>query len=224
MSRADYTITNEDERKHMLAQLARAPIGDGFSVTAKRAKRSVPQNARLWAQLTQVSREIEWHGSKLAPEDWKLIFMQALGHEMRLAPNIAGNGFVSLGGRSSELTKQEFSDLMELITAFAAERGVIIKNPKEDAADETEGGAVPQPASDPPSVREPAHPGELIRTREGAMEYARRWGAYYLSLPKDREEEFIIETEATVKIAIGLNPTAQDPISDALNAPKEIVA
>lgn len=204
MSRADWIIHTEADRSTMLAQLTKAPIGQGFTVTAKRAKRTVPQNARMWAMLTQVSKEIEWHGSKLAPEDWKLIFMQALGHEMRIAPNIAGNGFVSLGGRSSELTKEEFSDLMELITAFAAERGVIIENPKESEAAETEGAASDQPAADPPSVREPSGPvkprhisaGEAEKlTEDEALEYAHQWADYYRTLKgREAQDSYCSET------------------------------
>lgn len=210
MSRADWIIHTEADRATMLAQLTKAPIGQGFTVTAKRAKRTVPQNARMWAMLTQVSKEIEWHGSKLAPEDWKLIFMQALGHEMRIAPNIAGNGFVSLGGRSSELTKDEFSDLMELITAFAAERGVIIENPKESEAAETEGAASEKTAADPPSVREPASPakprpvsaGDAHKMTEAeADEYAAQWADYYATLPAgEPEDAFCAETQHVASV------------------------
>ena len=52
---------------------------------------------------------------------------------MRMVPNLDGNGFVSLGRSSSALSKEEFSDLMELIAAFAAERGVDLGE-KEAAA------------------------------------------------------------------------------------------
>jgi hypothetical protein len=50
--------------------------------------------------------------------------MAALNQELRLVPNINGNGFVQLGRSSSKLSKAEMSELMALIEAFAAERGV----------------------------------------------------------------------------------------------------
>jgi hypothetical protein len=125
MARETVIVDIEARRQKALGWLAKAPLG--FVVTFQRNKRSIPQNARLWAMLGEISRQVEWHGARLSPDDWKIMFLQALGHEMRIAPNIAGDGIVSLGGRSSKLSKQEFSDLMELMSAFAAERGVIIE-------------------------------------------------------------------------------------------------
>ena len=126
-----YLVTSEAQRQTVLDAIQRAPLG--FTVTAKRNKRSIPQNSRLWAMLTIIAREVPWHGVRLTPEDWKIVFLSALGHEMRMVPNLDGNGFVSLGRSSSALSKEEFSDLMELIAAFAAERGVDLGE-KEAAA------------------------------------------------------------------------------------------
>jgi hypothetical protein len=43
-------------------------------------------------------------------------------------PNIDGTGFVNLGRSSSDLSKQEFIDLIELITAFGAQHGVVFSD------------------------------------------------------------------------------------------------
>ena len=96
----------------------------GCRVEFKEAKRSVEQNALMWACLTEVARQVDWHGLKLSPDDWKLIFMAGLNQEMRLVPNIEGTGFVNLGRSSSDLSKAEMTDLIELILKFGAERGV----------------------------------------------------------------------------------------------------
>lgn len=117
-----YRVTTEAQRRTVLDAIQRAPLG--FVVNAKRNKRSLPQNSRMWAMLTIIAREVPWHGVRLSPEDWKLIFLSALGHEMRMVPNLDNNGFVSLGRSSSALTKQEMSDLMELMSAFAAKHEV----------------------------------------------------------------------------------------------------
>ena len=74
--------------------------------------------------LTDVARQLPWHGQKLRPDDWKLIFIDALNREQRLVPNIDGTGFVNLGTSSSDLSKAEMGDLMELIAAFGANHGV----------------------------------------------------------------------------------------------------
>ena len=51
----------------------------------------------------------------------KAIITHALKREVRMVPNIDGNGFVSLNRSSSDLTKEEMSDVMELIYKFGAE-------------------------------------------------------------------------------------------------------
>jgi hypothetical protein len=43
---------------------------------------------------------------------------------MRMVPNIDGNGFVNLGRSTSDLSKTEMSDLMELIAMFGAKHDV----------------------------------------------------------------------------------------------------
>ena len=79
--------------------------------------------------LTIISREVKWQGLRLSPDDWKLMFLDALGHEMRMVKNLNENGYINLGRSSSALSKSEMSDLMELIHAFAAQHGVDLKEP-----------------------------------------------------------------------------------------------
>jgi hypothetical protein len=87
-------------------------------------KRTLPQNERMWAMLTDVARQVKWHGQKLSPDDWKVVFLSALKAELRMVPNLDGNGFVQLGRSSSALSVDEMSDLMALIEAFGAREGV----------------------------------------------------------------------------------------------------
>lgn len=109
-------------------------VDAGTRVELKEAKRTDDQNAKFWAMLTEVSQQLLWHGQKLNTEDWKLVFLDALKRELRIVPNITGNGFVNLGRSSSDLTKAEFSDLIEIINAFGAEHGVVFSHEEEKAA------------------------------------------------------------------------------------------
>lgn len=96
--------------------------GTRLHVEVREEKRSDPQNRRLWAMLTEVSEQVDWHGQKLTPEEWKAVFSAAL-HRQKVVPGIDG-GFVVLGQRTSKMTKAEMSELQELIAAFGSERGV----------------------------------------------------------------------------------------------------
>jgi hypothetical protein len=122
MSRYLRTLYTEKDRALVAEWLAKVPLG--WRVEIKETKRTNAQNDRMWHMLTQLSVSLRWHGQKLSPDDWKLVMMAGLNQELRLVPNIHGNGFVQLGRSSSKLSKAEMSDLMELIEAFATERGV----------------------------------------------------------------------------------------------------
>ena len=116
------TLKSTADKERAAKFLAAAPFGT--RVQFKAVKRSIPQNDRMWAMLTDVSRQVKWHGVTLRPDDWKLLFLDALKRELRVVPNIDGTGFVNLGRSSSDLSKSEMGDLMELIAAFGANHGV----------------------------------------------------------------------------------------------------
>src|SRR3990167_2340948 len=122
MSRYTFTLNSTAARARAMQVINAAPYGTRVEVKA--VKRSIPQNDRMWAMLTEVAQQLPWHGVKLRPDDWKLIFLDALKRERRMVPNIDGTGFVDLGRSSSDLTKSEMTDLIELIFAFGAQHGI----------------------------------------------------------------------------------------------------
>ena len=127
MSRALISIASEADRAKAARWVTQAPAGT--RVEFKAPKRSLPQNDLMWAALTDVATQLKWHGIKLSADDWKLIFLDALKREVRMVPNIDGNGFVNLGRSSSDLSKAEMTDLIDLIHAFGANHGVTFQEP-----------------------------------------------------------------------------------------------
>ncbi len=106
-------------RQRAIDAVKQAP--DGFVITVAEPTRNLEQNAALWAILHEISEGVDWHGRKLSPEDWKNVFTASL-RRMDVVPNLEGTGFVALGQSTSSMGKREFSDLLELAHAFAAER------------------------------------------------------------------------------------------------------
>lgn len=124
----------DHENAVKLISWAANKLGEGWTLVLSR-KRTVEQNARLWAQLGRIAKARPIHCQiNMGPEDYKTLFMHALGHEARLVPDLDGNGFVPLGYRSSALSKQQFSDLFELIEAWAAREGIDISDPRRKEA------------------------------------------------------------------------------------------
>lgn len=122
MSRATLILNCKARREQAARWCMNAP--DGTRLTFQEAKRTTDQNALMWASLTEIARQVPWHGLKLSADDWKLIFMAGLNQEMRLVPNIDGTGFVNLGRSSSSLSKAEMGDLIDLIHEFGTRHGV----------------------------------------------------------------------------------------------------
>lgn len=116
------TITGEVARKAICRHVLTAD--EGYIVTISEPSRNLEQNAKMWAMLADVSEQTDWHGNKLNPEEWKDLLSAGLV-QSKVVPNMTGNGFVILGQRTSKLSKSQFAALIELITAFAVERGVI---------------------------------------------------------------------------------------------------
>lgn len=122
MARATLILNSHATRERAKGWIDKAPLNT--RVEFKASKRTLPQNDRMWAMLTDVAQQMDWHGMKLTPDDWKLLFLDALNREVRAVPTIDGTGFVNLGRSSSDLGKDEMGDLMELIAAFGAQHNV----------------------------------------------------------------------------------------------------
>lgn len=90
--------------------------------------RSTAQNARLWAMLTEISKQVFWYGQKLTAEEWKDVFTASL-KRAKVVPGLDG-GFVVCGQSTSRMTKGEMSELQTLMEAFGAERGVVFSEPE----------------------------------------------------------------------------------------------
>jgi hypothetical protein len=106
-------------RAHRLIDIA--PPGAVLNI--QEAKRTNDQNALMWALLSQISRARP-DGRVLPTETWKALFMNAAGFTCSFEPSLDGKGVVPLGFKSSRLRKAEFSDLIEAIHQFAAEKGI----------------------------------------------------------------------------------------------------
>lgn len=120
------TVILSGQVRRELAHRAVAHAPGGSIVTISPPGRTLPQNARLHAMITDVARQVEWAGAKRNVEAWKDIFTAALrsaNHGLDVVPGING-GFVLLGMHTSRMTKAELGDLMTLIEAFGAEHGV----------------------------------------------------------------------------------------------------
>lgn len=122
MSRALITLHSDRDRFALIRLINEAP--KGTRVEIKSAQRSIDQNSRFWAMLTDISRQAEHGGRKYTADAWKVIFLHAIGHEVQFLPSLDGKAFVPWGQSSSDLSKSEMGDLMEFMSAWGAEHNI----------------------------------------------------------------------------------------------------
>ena len=105
MNKQYFVLSHDTARNNAVMACRNAP--HGYVVEIKEKTRSLEQNSLLWALLTDVSRQVDWYGRRLSPENWKNVFSAAL-KKQDVVPNIDGDGFVVLGQSTSKMGKREF--------------------------------------------------------------------------------------------------------------------
>ena len=138
MGKYTLQITNEVERAKALDLVKRSPINTYISY--QRDKRTTDQNKYMWALLTIISKQVRWNGNgwhisdiggRYSPENWKQVFASAL-FKTHFMPDLDG-GMIPLNPSTSSMTKEQHSELCELIKAQANSWGIDIKDIKADA-------------------------------------------------------------------------------------------
>ena len=121
-------LTNPHARARAHALVERAP--QGFVCKIEEPKRTLEQNDRMWAMLTDISVAMPM-GRRHTPDDWKAIFMNACGWECQFVEGLDGRPFPK-GFRSSQMTKSQMTALIDFIQSFGDENGVRWSDPKEN--------------------------------------------------------------------------------------------
>lgn len=131
MTRQLFVLWNDEMRRKAASVIASAPKETRVEIAAPR--RSVDQNARMWAMLADFAEQADHHGRRYSAEQWKAIFMHALGQEVEFVPSLDGRTFIPLSNRTSKMTVREMCDLQTLMEAEAAQRGVVLYGERHDA-------------------------------------------------------------------------------------------
>ena len=119
-------LVGPSQRALAKALIDRAPLNSMVKISEE--KRSLQQNARLWAMLSDIARA-KPDGRVHVPEVWKQLAMHACGHEVSFENGLNGKPFPT-GFHSSRLNKAEMSELIEFLYSYGAEKGVVWSEPE----------------------------------------------------------------------------------------------
>jgi len=120
-------LTSPFSRDRAKLLIDKAP--EGYVATVREPKRTMDQNDKLWAMLTDISVSMPL-GRRHTPDDWKAIAMNACGWECQFVEGLDGRPFPK-GFRSSNLTKSQMSTLIDWLQAFGDEHEVRWSEPEE---------------------------------------------------------------------------------------------
>jgi hypothetical protein len=127
MSRITLDIYNPQQARPLLTEAwewvkAQTLAGHRVQLKAQTETRTIKQNKMMWSCLTDLSKQVDWYGQKLSPDDWKHVLTASL-RKQRAVPGIDG-GFVVIGLSTSKMTVAEMTELIELSHAFGADKDV----------------------------------------------------------------------------------------------------
>jgi len=132
MGRALIVVRSDTDRRKAATWCQKAPA---FTrIEFKASKRTLPQNDRMWAMLTDVANQKEHAGRKYTPDQWKILMMHACGREVQFIPALDGKTFLPWGQSSSDLSKDEMSELIEFLFAWGAANGIVWSDPTQEKA------------------------------------------------------------------------------------------
>jgi len=134
MGRALIVLRNAQDRHRAHQWIDAAP--NGTRVQYRGPKRTLPQNDRMWAMLTDVATQAEHCGRKYTTDQWKVLMLRACGREVQFIPALDGSTFIPWGQSSSELSVDEMTALIEFMFAWGAEHGVELNEPRAPAIGE----------------------------------------------------------------------------------------
>lgn len=124
-------LVGQSQRDFAKQMIDAAPAGYVVKIAAE--TRRDAQNRKLWPMIADLQRQVPEMAAYSA-EDIKLRFLNALGTEMRFLPALEGQGMFPVGMRSSTLTVEQFSALIELILMFGSKHDVCWSDPQSNAA------------------------------------------------------------------------------------------
>lgn len=107
----------------------------GTRVEIKGPQRTIPQNDKLHAAITDIAEQLTWHGRRLTVPEWKSALMELYQHETGtedMIPSLDNERLINIGRSTSDLSKLEGADFIELIYAFGAQHGVVFHEPMEN--------------------------------------------------------------------------------------------
>lgn len=124
LDRFEQYIVDERSRTLAISMLRLVDPRNNLVCTIAPETRTQEQNRLMWPLLTDLSQQVTYADRVLSQGDWKNLCMGALNNA-EFVPTLDGYGRMPLGLSTKVLSKTRFSELIDVIRAVGAERGVV---------------------------------------------------------------------------------------------------
>ena len=105
--------------------------GTELQLTVEEAHRSDDQNKKYHAIIAEIAKQAQHMGAKWDAESWKRFLIDQFAHETglggsKVVPSLDGSRIVQLGLQSRKFTKEQGSEFIDWLLAWAADKNIEI--------------------------------------------------------------------------------------------------
>ena len=109
--------------------------GKQFDLDIRPASKTREQEKKYHSMIGDIAKQAQHLGSKWDAESWKRLLVDQFCRENdiktgSIIPNLSGDGIVQLGFQTRNFTKEQAIEFVEWLTAWAAQNGVELHEPK----------------------------------------------------------------------------------------------
>ena len=133
-----YDLDSQEQASALMNNLwpkVKAALASGKKLTMeiKPANKSREQEEKYHAIIGDIAKQAQHMGAKWSAEDWKRLLVDLFCKEFgigngKVIPNLSGDGIVQLGFQTRKFTKEQASEFVEFLQAWAADNGVILND------------------------------------------------------------------------------------------------
>lgn len=133
MTKQTYQLRNEQILSNAINHLRNTPLNPDkpFIVTIQERTRSLEQNARLHAMLSEISRKTTYLGKSRGVEFWKGLFVSgwqmATNQHPEIVPGLEGE-FINIRESTTKLTVGKLTEVMDYIEAYCGMNNITLED------------------------------------------------------------------------------------------------
>lgn len=133
MDKQQFFLRNEQVRSNCQAFIQGLPTDDKKPLVVKiqPITRSLEQNSKLHALLSDISKQCEFNGKKRDIDTWKMIMVSAhkiaTGGQAEIVIGLEGE-VINLRESTAQMSVKRLASLIEYITSWGVQNGVIFND------------------------------------------------------------------------------------------------